>query len=334
MRNITTTILVVAALFSTTLSAPLYADILIDSVIATVDDKPITLLELGKRMTPPRQLSLSDISSDATVQKTLDALILEKLLLAEAERKNIKILDDDISRYIEEVKLKNQLSDAQFEEALKKENQTLASYKERIKTEILKSRVATASIKSTAAVTEDEVTQYIRQKLGGELPQATGQKVHLRRILLSATRFTAEEARKKSEDIAKQLEEGESFEALATRMSDAPDASNGGDLGTIPTSDLSPEIVDAVSSLQQEQTSHLVTSPAGFEIFQLVERIDSSESDQEEADETLQKRVDEVPADIRAQVKQKLEAEKMEKKMTSFIDQELPKLHTIEKKFK
>jgi peptidyl-prolyl cis-trans isomerase SurA len=333
MRHFNRKTLVISISYIFLVAYSSFAERLIDSVIATVDDKPITLLELGKRLSPVRQVTIKDLQADDAVKKALDGLILEKLLVAEAERKNIRISDEDITRYVEEVKQRNQLSDSAFEDALRKENQTLATYKDRVKSEILKSRVATASIKSTAAVTDEEVTQFIKQKLSGESIHASGQKVHLRRILLSSSKYSAEDARKKSEDIKLEILDGSEFAEIAKSVSDATDAINGGDLGIVPSNDLSPEIIDAVKPLKANELSHLVTTPDGFEIFQLIERIDSSESDSSDEDEELKKKVEAVPDDIRAQIKQKLEAEKMEKKMISFIDIELPKLHTIEKKF-
>ena len=310
----------------------LAAERVIDSVVATVDDKPITLIELGKRLSPPRQITVEQLRNDKTLIASLDNLILEKLLVAEAERKNIKVQDDDIVRYIEEVKKKNNLSDTEFEAAIQKEHQSLSAYKERVKSEILKSRIASASIKSTAAVTDEEVQTFIKQKIKGESVNANGQQVHLKRILFPISHYTADEARQKSEAFRDLLKSNGDFNETAEAfLKDEKDAIET-DLGFVPTSDISPEIIDAVHPLTSGEVSHLVTTPEGFQVFQLVERKDSH-SDTDDEDEAVQKKLDEIPADIKAQVKQRLEAEKMERKMAAFIDVELPTLHTVEKKF-
>ena len=305
---------------------------IIDSVIATVDDKPITLFELGNRLAPPHQITLEQLRGDESLKKTLDGLILEKLLIVEAERKNIKIGDDDIARYIDEVRQKNNLNEEQFQAALKTEGQTMERYRERIKTEILKSRVASSSIKNATAVTDDQVRAYIKQKLEGESINSNGPKVHLRQILISGKLHPAEDARRLSETIKARLKDGEDFETLAKEFSEGPEKENGGDLGNLPTQDLSSDVVDALSTMKAGEVSYLITSPLGFQLFQLVERIDSSDATDSDNEE-ITKKIDEVSPEVKAEIKQKLEADKMEHKMQSFIDVELPKLHTVEKKF-
>jgi hypothetical protein len=55
-------------------------EIVIDAVVATVDDKPITLTDLSARLTPRRKLSFQQAAQDQEAQQALDAMILEKLI--------------------------------------------------------------------------------------------------------------------------------------------------------------------------------------------------------------------------------------------------------------
>ena len=279
---------------------------LIDTIIATVDDIPITLVEFSSRLNPKRTVTIEQLKSDQTLIKALDALILEKLLVAEAERKNIKVLEEDLNRYIEEVKNKNGLNDEQFKKVLQEEGQTLAEYKERIKTEILKSRVASASIKSTTAVTDEDVNDYIKSRLGNS---SSSRKVHLKKVSLLKSDYSKDDAIA----LAKEL------------LSDDEPSNFVYDLGLVIENDLGEQIKLAIRSLADNAISEPIENQSYWDFFQVLKREYGSSSNEDEE-------LPEVDESIRAQIKQKLEQDKMQKKMEQFLDQELPNLHTIDKR--
>lgn len=300
---------------------------IVDTIIATVDDKPITLMELGKRLSPPRTLTVSQASTDPEARETLNGLIMERMLAAEAERRNIKVSDDDVTHYIDEVKKKNNLSDEALAKAIQGDHKTMAEYKEQIRMDILKSKISANYIRSSAAVTDEEIDTFIKQGMSSSSGSESGNKVHIRQIMLSPTKYTADEARVLSEKIHSELVSGVAFEALAERYSDDR-AHEGGDMGLIAESDLSPDIFDAILHLKDGEVSFLVSAPQGYFLYQMVERIKSEEnSSEDDNDEKPQ-----VSDTLRAQVRQKLEQEKMQAKMISFIETELPKMHTVEKR--
>ncbi len=301
--------------------------IVVDAIVATVNDTPITLVELGKRLSPPRSLTLQEASGSSEARAALDGLIYEKILTAEAERRNIRVSDDEIEKYVSEVAERNALSPEAFENALKGENRSLSEYKNQIRLEILRSKIAANYVRVSAAVTDEEVDAYIKSRTPSNKEPRKGAQIGLRQILLLKDKYTSEQAKVIFEKISSELENGTEFEMLAAQYSNAPDAKEGGDLGMLSEKDLSPEIFDAVIGLDVGETSATVSTPMGFHIFQVVDRKKAEEEENEDEIETP-----EVSEEVRAEVRKQLEREKLQSKMATFFESEIMKLHTVDKK--
>lgn len=103
-----------------------------------------------------------------------------------------------------------------------------------------------------------------------------------------------EDARKKAEDILKQLKSGAKFDELAKKYSEDPgSAKQGGELGWIGRGRTVPEFEKAAFSLPKGQTSELVKSSYGFHIIHVEDKQDAH-----------LKTLDEVKAQIEPLVKQ------------------------------
>jgi peptidyl-prolyl cis-trans isomerase D len=120
-----------------------------------------------------------------------------------------------------------------------------------------------------------------------------------------------EEARKKAEDVRKQLKGGAKFEDLAKKYSDDPgSAKKGGDLGWIGRGRTVPEFEKTAFSQTKGQTSDLVKSTYGFHIIRT-----------EDKHEAHVKTVDEVKAEIEPLIRQQKATRLLENTGSALLDQ-------------
>ena len=81
------------------------------------------------------------------------------------------------------------------------------------------------------------------------------------------------EARKKLEDIRKQILAGADFAQMAKRYSeDSATTASGGDMGLIQRDKVVPPVIEAAHSLSPGQVSDLIGTPSGFEIIKVEQK--------------------------------------------------------------
>jgi hypothetical protein len=81
------------------------------------------------------------------------------------------------------------------------------------------------------------------------------------------------EARKKLEDIRKQISAGADFARMAKQYSeDSTTAAAGGDMGILDRNKIVPPIIEAAHGLSPGQVSDLIATPSGFEIIKVEQK--------------------------------------------------------------
>lgn len=297
------------------------SEIIIDTIVASVDGKPISLQDVGKRLNPPRVLSSNDLSKDIEARSALDALIMEKLIVLEADARKLGVSNSEIEEYINEVATRNKLTRGAFEAALAQEHKSLDEYKKDLKVDILRSKLTSNYVRGAVSVSDGEVDAYIK-----EHPQYSSDsaKLRLRQIILRSDKHTEEEAKKILQEALDKVKSGEDFANLAKTMSESGEAADGGSLGLVAESDLTSAIFDAVFSLNPGEVSSIVKSPAGYHIFKVEERLAPSKSgDDKDSKQTNP---------IKEEVRKILYDQKVQEKMSTFFVNDLYKLHVVDKK--
>lgn len=297
--------------------------VIIDAVVASVDEKPITLKELQSRLSPPRPLSLAQLPNDHEAQQTLDLMISERVLEAEATLKRVSVADSEIDEYINEVAARNSLSRGDFEQVLQREGKNLDWYKRQVKSEILKSKLASTISRGGVSVSDQEIEEFLSSS-----PSFTseGSSLKLRVISIPSLGKTSEEVAEQVKAVESALAAGESFEEVAKKHSQGAHAAEGGLLGVVAEKDLSSQIFDAVLSVEPGHYSKPLTTDTDTQIFFVEERYAPTDAENDDIDEKV------VEA-RREEARKAIQKRKTEERLSSYFAIELNKNHTIDKKF-
>lgn len=293
-------------------------ELVIDAVVAAVDDKPITLSDLNSRLAP-RRLSFEEAKKDPEASRALDQVIQEKLLEEEAKVKRLSVSDAEVNEYVSEVMERNGLSSEDFQAALAREGKSLTAYKQQIKIDILKAKLSSSLSRGGVSVSDSEIDEYIAKH--PELKKA-GKDIKLHHLVISKEGRTIDEVKSRLMQVSTALERGDSFIDVAKRLSDTAGSEEGSLIGVIPMKDLSPAIAEAVGPLRAGQHTPPLETPGDIQIFFVEERVGNEAENAEEVDEEK----------LKDEVRQILQKQKTKERLDAFFKNELYKNHSVDKR--
>ena len=209
----------------------------IEQLIVVIDGEPYTLSNLAAyaKAKMGREFPSGDLKKiNDDDREVLEQFITEKLLEAEARESGIKVTEQDVSQYIDEIKKRNRLSDDELKTVLSREGQTLESYRASVKSELEKSEILNRQVRNKVNITNDDVERYY--KLNANKFRSED-RVRLRHILLAlpqaATREEVQAATEKAMDLYKRIVAGADFAELAREYSQGAGQADGGDIGWV-----------------------------------------------------------------------------------------------------
>ena len=249
----------------------------VDRIVAVVNTEVITQNDLNERVgLVVRQLQRQGgqlPSSDVLSRQILERLINDLLQVQLAKETGIKVDDATLDRTIERIAQENNLSMTEFRGALERDGIRYPRFREDIRNEILLARLREREVESSIVVTDAEV----ETELARLAREATGDSEYrLSHVLvLVPPQASAEqiEARRRRALLAlSELRRGANFAQIAATYSDAPDATQGGNLGWRPSSRLPSLFLESIERLQPGDVSDILRSPNGFHIVKLLEK--------------------------------------------------------------
>jgi parvulin-like peptidyl-prolyl isomerase len=250
-----------------------YGSVLLDRVVAKVNNDVITWSELRKSIELDNRILLNSLAEEERREKIkelersyLNKLIDKRLQLQEAFKLGLDVSDEEIDSAINEIKRKFNLTDESLNEYLKADGLTLEEYKIHLKERILLSKVIGYKITDTIFITEKEIKEYYEANKE-RFPRQ--ERVRLRQILL-----TGEDSLKKAEEILQRIKNGEDFAELASEFSEDVSREAGGDLGYVSRGTILKEIEDVAFSLKVGEVSKPIPSPRGIHIIKVEDRIE------------------------------------------------------------
>lgn len=253
------------------MSAPVYAQEVIDRVVAIVNDDFITLSELRET-----SLSLNPTSTEPVDERTvLNQMVESKLFEQEAKKRGITVSEEELNASIEQVRNRYNLTEDQMEEVLKKQNLTPESFREQWRMQTLGNKLLESQLRNKIVVTDDEIKEYYEQNYGeidysSYVEEKSEEEVEIAHILISPDTPDAEG---KAQEVARKAKSGDDFGTLAREYSDDSfTADKGGNLGTFKKGDLIEQLEVAVERTPEGKVSGPVQSPAGYHIIKVLNR--------------------------------------------------------------
>ena len=161
----------------------------------------------------------------------------------------------------------------QLRQVLQRQGIDYADYRERLKEQILRSRLADGAVRSKVHITEEEVDSYLaRQGKAGDKRF----EYKLQHILVAvpegASPDKTEKLRREAEQLRNRVTGGEAFAKVAAADSDGQNALEGGDLGWFKPGELPAPVLAEVEAVAPGHVSRVVRTPSGFHIFKVTDR--------------------------------------------------------------
>jgi len=258
-------------------SGPSHANVLLDRVVAVVNQDVITWSELYKAMEADASPKMKELQKDEQrkVFKENEAVFLETLInlrlqLQEAKNAGIRVSDEELQGAIDSIKKKYSMSDDAFNESLKQEGLTFAEYKKRLWEQIVISKLVNSQIRNKIVVTDEDLNKFVAENK--EVLENT-ESYGISQILLKKQKdVDNRKLEEKADDLLKKIEQGESFSDLAKQYSEDPSAKAGGDLGLLKKSQLNKNFTDIISQMKPGDVSKPFWTENGLHIIKLESR--------------------------------------------------------------
>ena len=275
--------------------------VVVDRIVAIVNDEVITLSELDEAAAPLYRRLLPRVNDpverEALIRKirrqVLKQMIDERLLRQEAERLGIKVSPEEIDRFLARFKEQNNLTEEKFQEFLAAQGLTLQEYRQRVAEQIKRLKLVQGRLQERVVITDEEIEKYYRERYlkGGET-----------KYELAAIIVTGEDAEKKAKAAYQALKAGENFEKVAARYSSLKGSGKG--LGTFKLEELAPEVREVIAKMKPGEISPPIRVGKSWQIFKLL-AIHSSSS--------------KPLGEIRSQIEERLRQEKIDQHLQKWL---------------
>lgn len=231
-----------------------------NDVVALVGDEKITKDELY------------DFLVKANGQNALDALIINKIILLESEKEDIKVSKEEIDEQ------KNKMIENMGgQEAYKSALQLYGISEEELEHDIEMNLYLKKLLESRIPINEEEMKQYFEENKDSFRQE---EQVKARHILVDSEETALE--------VKKKLDEGKKFEDLAKDYSiDVSNNQQGGDLGFFGRGRMVKEFEEVAFSLGIGEISEPVKTEFGYHIIKVEDRKEEKEPDFENSKDEI-----------------------------------------------
>lgn len=245
-----------------------------DRIVAIVDQAVVTEQELESRIatvTAQFKKQGTELPAEAILRKQiLERLITDTLQLQYAAQTGLKVDDNQLDKTIGRIAEQNQLSLAEFTEALAKDGVSMTKFRADIRNEITLARLREREVDGRVNVSESEIDNFLTSQAANNENQDEYEIAHLLiRTPEEGATEDIQKAKSKVDSALTELKAGVSFAKVSASFSDAPNALEGGSLGWKKASQMPALFLDALKAMQVGEVSAPLRSPNGFHVLKL-----------------------------------------------------------------
>lgn len=241
--------------------------VLVDRIVAVVNDEIVTLSELEASSRPFMQEGDSEERKQALYKDILDQLIAERLLGQQIKDAGISVTEDEVDRAIKDILRQNKIAEEDLREAVESRGMSMGQYREDLKTQLIRLKVVDLKVRSRVVIPEADLKAEYDRKVRDSKKE---ELVHIRHIYFRwgespdpgekvRVLGTAEAARQR-------VLAGESFAQVAEEVSQGPTAAQGGDLGEMGAKSLLPELARGIQGVKVGEISKPIETQGGVHV--------------------------------------------------------------------
>jgi len=277
MKIVTPTLtkLAQALLLSLALNGAAYAEILIDTIAAVVEDSVITENELLQRMAVIRAQAGDQAqfpSDDIFTEQVLNRMISERLQMTWGERRGIEVDQPSLDRAMQGLAERNRMTLEEFRQTLVKQRIDYIAFRDQVRTEMFIGQVRRRAVESKIQISDQEINEFLEQHKNNPTIDLEYRIAHiLIQLPLDPTPEQLKQAQTKINEVEQLAQRGDSFTQLAISYSQSQDALEGGDLGWRNRNQLPAIFADQLGDMTAGDLSKVVRSPSGLHLFKIID---------------------------------------------------------------
>ncbi|MDB0064567.1 peptidylprolyl isomerase, partial [Gammaproteobacteria bacterium] len=264
-----------ALLLSLALNGAAYAEILIDTIAAVVEDSVITENELLQRMAVIRAQAGDQAqfpSDDIFTEQVLNRMISERLQMTWGERRGIEVDQPSLDRAMQGLAERNRMTLEEFRQTLVKQRIDYIAFRDQVRTEMFIGQVRRRAVESKIQISDQEINEFLEQQKNNPTIDLEYRIAHiLIQLPLDPTPEQLKQAQTKINEVEQLAQRGDSFTQLAISYSQSQDALEGGDLGWRNRNQLPAIFADQLGDMTAGDLSKVVRSPSGLHLFKIID---------------------------------------------------------------
>ena len=249
----------------------------IDKIVAVVDSGVVLASDVETRLNDLKTQAESRGNAveinDELREQVLERLILEQAQVEVAKRRGLQIDDARVNETLLQIAKNRETDLLGLKNAIESEGKSFAVFREQIRRELLINAIRDREVKTRIRISDTELERFMETTEG---QVSTAPELLLSQIVVGLPNRPSPEVIQQAEQKAVQIRDallkGAPFGQMAVRYSDAPEASQGGDLGWRNILELNPSFADALTEAKKNTLVGPIRSPGGFHLIAVRDR--------------------------------------------------------------